>query len=142
MAGIVLPKEGLGVLCGRLLNPAAADPVPWLLLLFSNDVTPDEDTVYADLIESTAAGYSRVTIGPEDWTAPVIVGLDAVSTFGTDPIQWDITGGPWNVYGWAIVTATSPVILMVERKGSPLVGIMGPNPLLLLPRFQLRTLVL
>ncbi len=69
----------------------------------------------------------------------MVAGDEAQSTWGVTPIVWNITGGPWDIYGWAAVTASSPVILLIERKAVPLVAITGPAPLMLLPQFTLGT---
>lgn len=135
---IVAPNEGLPALLDYILKDNVDGVADWELILFVNDITPDQDTEYADLTEATFTGYSSVTVTRGDWTAAEIADDVAVSTWGTSATTWTNTGSEQTVYGYAMVTATSPVIRLIERFASPVVlatnGILG-----LLPRVTLGT---
>lgn len=135
---IVAPNEGLPALLDYILRDDVDGVADWELILFVNDITPDQDTEYADLTEATFTGYSSVTVTRGDWTAAVIDSDVAVSTWGAAATTWTNTGSEQTVYGYAMVTATSPVIRLIERFASPVVlatnGILG-----LLPRVTLGT---
>lgn len=135
---VVAPNEGLPALLDYMLKDDVSGVGPWELILWTNDITPDQDTEYGDLTEATFTGYSSVTVTREDWTAAVIDSDVAVSTWGETPTTWTNTGSEQTVYGYAMVTATSPVIRLIERFASPVV--MGTNGILgLLPRVTLGT---
>ena len=141
MPGQVLPNEGLPDLLDYMIRATISGVLDWELMLFVNDIVPDQDTVYADLVEASLTGYSRVTLSRGTWTSPVIVSNRAVSTYGTTPISWSITGGSETVYGHALVTPSSPVIRFVERWTTP-VAVSPPGVLAVLPRITQTTEVL
>lgn len=112
----ILPDEGIGVQLRRILDPASADHATWRLILFVNDITPDADTVLADLTEATWAGYSFVTMIPGNWTTPEVDTGCATSTYGTTPLTWYVTGGPLQTnYGYAMIDPGAGVIRFVQR---------------------------
>ena len=85
-----------------------------VLKLYSNDYTPDEDSVSTDFIEVTSSnGYSSKTLTGSSWT----VNGKSVSY----PVQtWTFTGSVGNVYGYYVATSTGNVVLFSERfTGAP-----------------------
>ena len=135
---IVLPNEGLPSLLAWMLRDDTSALPSNTLVLFANDLTPDQDTVYADLTLATFTGYSPVTIDRASWTSPVIDADHAVSTWNTTPIVWLVSGGSETIYGYAVVTPTSPIILWCERFATP-IPVTAGGALALLPRFTLTT---
>lgn len=134
----VLPNEGLPTLLDQMIRTLASGFVDWTLILFVNDITPDQDTVYADLTEASFGGYSSETIDHTLWTPATVVDDHAVSTYTEDPITWEMSSGSGYVYGYAIVTSTSPKIMWVERFAVP-EPISAGRTLSLLPRITLTT---
>jgi len=61
----VLVNEGEKEALGRWVNKNTPDDL--VLHLYTNDLTPDEDTALGDLTESTGAGYSPVTLTGANW---------------------------------------------------------------------------
>lgn len=119
MADIVLPNEGLADQLAYIVKATISGVDPWQIMLFQNDITPDQDTVYADLTEATFDGYSRYTLTRSEWQSPTIVADKAVSTYGTVPLVWIAASAGETIYGYALVTQTSPVIRAIQRFGSP-----------------------
>jgi len=135
---VVLPNEGLPALLDYMIRATISGVVDWELMLWTNDITPDQGTVYADLTEATFTGYSRPTITRGTWTAPAVSADHAVSTYDSVPISWSCSAGSETVYGYALVTVTSPVIRFVERFAVP--AVMSPGAVLaVLPRLTLTT---
>jgi hypothetical protein len=135
---IVLPNEGLPTLLGWMLRDDTSAVPSNTLILFSSDTTPTQATVYADLTEAGFTGYSPVTIDRATWTSPVVDDDHAVSTWDTTPILWLPESGPQIIYGYAVVTPSSPVILWCERFATP-ITVEDGGVLALLPRFALTT---
>lgn len=138
---LICPNEGLAIICARILNPAAADPLDWQLILYANDPTLSQATVWADLVESTVSGYSRVSLTQSEWTTPTIDGNVAESTWTDTPVQWTLQGGPFSIYGYAIVTPTAEKIIIIESLATPIVNAEGPGQLTILPRYTQGTFV-
>lgn len=137
---LTAPNEGLADQLAYILAAPISGVLPWLLMLWTNaELVPDQDTVYADLTEATFQGYSRVTLGRDQWTTPVIEDNAAVSTWTTQPTQWIATGTPETLYGWAIITPVDSVIRYLEPFPAPVTA--APDmPVGVLPRVMLTTL--
>lgn len=112
----LLPAEGIGQQLECILSRTVSGVPPWGCILWVNDITPTAATVLDDLVEATWSGYSPMTLPRSDWTTPVVTYGCAVSTWGTTPIVWYVTGGPSEtVYGYALVDTTAGVIRYVQR---------------------------
>lgn len=136
---LVLPNEGLVDQLTYLLKSTISGVADWLLVLWTNSsYTPSQSSVYSDLTLATFTGYSAVTVTRGTWTTPTIISNAAVSTWGTVATQWTNTGSSQTIYGYALVTASSPVIRVVEKFASPVTvatgGIIG-----VLPRYTFTT---
>jgi hypothetical protein len=103
------------------------------LVLFVNDLTPDEDTEAGDLTEPAHASGAARTIAPGDWT---ITGGDPTEAVA-DVEVWTLDSSITTVYGWALVergTGEDPdVLVRIERFAAPWVhsengGILAIRP--------------
>lgn len=135
---LVLPNEGLADQLAYIIKTTISGVPDWTLILFSNNLTPNQATVYADLTLATFGGFSPVTLTRGTWTSPSIVSDEAVSTYDVTPIVWIVTSGPQTIYGYAMVTPSSPVIRAIERFTTPVVVNTG-GVLALLPRYTFTT---
>lgn len=112
----ICPDDGLSRTLFRILVNPDTELVPWSALLFTNDYTPDESTVLADLTEPTFAGYSRRSVDPATWTAPALVGHYAKSSWGSVPLEWTNGGAvDVTVYGYALYDSLFSRLVLVER---------------------------
>jgi hypothetical protein len=137
-SSLVAPNEGLPDQLDYLLRAPISGVPPWLLMLWSNALVPDQDTVYAQLTEATFQGYSRITLSRATWTASVILDDAAVSTYGTTPQIWICTGSVQTIQGWAIITPVASVIRYIEPFPEPVELEVG-QPVGVLPRVTLTT---
>jgi len=135
---LVAPNEGLNDQLAYILKSTISGVTDWELMLFINNATLTQATVFADLSEATFGGYSRVTLTRASWTSPTIIADKAVSTYTTTPTTWTVSSGSETVYGYAIITATSSVIRYVEKFASP-VAVVAGGILGVLPRVTLTT---
>lgn len=109
----LVPKEGRLADLEDLRSGGLSDS---RVVLFSNNLTPDSDTVYADLTQPTWDGYAAAVISA--WSVPA---LDAsgIAYMVAAPTSWTKTdAGSANAYGYAIVDADDK-IRAVERFTSP-----------------------
>lgn len=113
----IVPKEGrLSALEGLRSSPLGSAAC----VLFENDLTPDADTVLADLDEPTWTGYSRLALS--GWSDPALTADDhAVTVAGT--VTWTKTdSGSADVYGYAVIDSDDK-ILGIERFASAPVSV-------------------
>lgn len=135
---LVAPNEGLVDQLTYILKSTISGVADWVLILFKNNPTLTQATVYADLTLATFGGYSPVTLTRGSWVTPTISSGVAVSTYTTTPQVWTVSSGSETIYGYAIVTASSPVIRYVEKFASP-VAVAAGGILGVLPRVTLGT---
>jgi len=118
VANGIVPNQGLTRALYRILVNEDTLMTPWQMLLFVNDVTPDEDTVEADLVEADFAGYARITPA-WDTIIPDAFGratsLDALHTF-------TCTGGGVtnSIYGIYFYDDTASLLQFVYRFPAPI----------------------
>jgi hypothetical protein len=113
----LLPDEGIADQLSYLLSATISGVVPWQLVLWVNDITPDYDTVFSDLTEATWPGYSRQTLTRANWTAPTVNMGCATSTWQETPIIYyvgSVSPGTIN-YGAAYYDPGAGVLRWVQR---------------------------
>lgn len=126
----IVPKEGRTALLHWLtltgLGSAAVG-------LAANDLTPDADTVFADVVEPEWGGYAQQPSGP--WSDPTPL-PDGTSQVTASPVSFTMTDpGSAEVYCW-FLKDTNGKLLAIERfAGAPVAVTSGqPFPLTLLYR--------
>jgi hypothetical protein len=137
----LLPDEGIGDLLEYILKRSISGVVPWQLIFFVNDITPDNTTVLADLTEATWGGYSRVDLDRDTWTVPDVNPNCAHSTWGVDAIVYFVTSGPLETnYGYAYIDPTEGVIRFIQRFDAPdIAPVEVGGKVTILPAFTLTT---
>jgi hypothetical protein len=89
----------------------------WKIGLFKNDLTPDVDTLLADVTPADFGGYSGLqtlefSLGTITWVAPrmVVTGPD---------VTWTADGTSTNtVYGYYVTNDDGDVLRYIERRAS------------------------
>lgn len=96
-----------------------ASPSNQILGLFTNNVTPDDTFVLANLTEMSTLGYSAKTLIMGSWSvAAGSAGNPATATYALQ--TWTFTAGTLvNVYGYFIKDTTNGRLLWVELFASP-----------------------
>lgn len=100
---IVIPEEGKILIAGYVFTGNN-----YTLRLFANNVSPDNDTILADLDEPTDASYAAKTLTGSSWTINTGVVVSA-----SYPQQTFTFATAADVYGYFITNGTE--ILMIER---------------------------
>jgi hypothetical protein len=104
----VVPNEGelaaLRMIQGEMGNGGANS---WHLILFENDITPDDETIISALTEPSDANYTPPEVTPSFAAS----GGDgkAAMVFSTGVFYADGPDGTHDIYGWALrLTSSSP----------------------------------
>lgn len=135
----ILPNEGIGQQLECILSRSVGGVAPWKLILWVNDIDPDADTTFADLVEASWSGYTALTLPRSDWTTPMVINGCAVSTYTETPQVWYVTGGPTETnYGYALVDSITNVIRFIQRfEEEDLAPVEPGGRVTLLPRYTL-----
>lgn len=111
---LVVPDIGEAVILQMLVSGVPLSACS--CYLFQNNMTPDQDTVLADLTNATFSGYIQATT---NFGSATIVGHKG-KIVGTAPLTFTHNGGGTSntIYGYYVkITATSD-LLYVERFSS------------------------
>ena len=112
----LIPDEGLAAWLKRVVDPAGASPASWRLILWVNDLDPDNATVLASLTQASFGGYNFLTLMPGAWTAPAVVSGCATTTYTTDAYTWYVTNAMGQtVYGWALTDPGAGELRFIQR---------------------------
>jgi len=90
----------------------AGNPV---LHLYTNDVTPSDSTVIADLIEASSTGYTAITLVSSNWTTTQGAGVttavysERTFSFSTDAV----------CYGYYVTDTTGKLLWLERFSGAP-----------------------
>lgn len=115
-AGLI-PNEGLSLTLSELLGrETIITVVPWKLILWTNDYTPVAATTLANLVEATFGGYGRANLDRNLWGAPVVSGGCALSEWGDGPVEYIVSGPPYEtIRGCAYLDTSYNVLRFVQR---------------------------
>lgn len=135
-------KMSLDLAKALLTNAVAGAPVATgplngsLLVLFANNIIPNADTVLADLVEPTAAGYARSAA--ITWSGPYSDSAGNEQVVG-DLKNFAFTANavPDTIYGYGVISAGgSPKLQLTERFPFPITPVAG-RVIQVAPRFGL-----
>jgi len=104
---LIVPNSGEAVLLALALSEDV------ILKLYSNDVTPGENSVVSDFTEVAGAGYAAKTLSSDAWN--IVTGDPSVASYAYQDFQFTgPTTAPSTVYGYFVVNAAG-VLLWAER---------------------------
>lgn len=89
----------------------------WRCALYTNDITPTKNTVYADFTASTVPGLDFQTMPYTGWAAAVIDTNQGLIEY-SPPLVFQPTtmsGLPEDCYGWFFYRTTGPKLKTCER---------------------------
>jgi len=137
----LIPNEGVGPTLLELLGAVAPGVLPWQMILWKNDYVPTVATTLANLVPCDFEGYAPAMLERDQWTTPTVNAGCAHSTWGTEPIVWDVQGGPLQTpYGYAYVDLGAGVLRFVQRfDDEDLEEIIIPGRVKVLPEYTLRS---
>ena len=110
----IYPDDGLVEQLTRILAGGIK------IKLFKTDVTPDRDTVLADLVEADWAGYAAVDLDDTDFTLSGVVAHQGYLI--ADPVAFlNSSGAAKDAYGYFVTNADDDKLLAVARfDGAPI----------------------
>ena len=95
-----------------LLNQMLANDI--ILHLYTNNVTPDHDTILGDLVEAVFTGYAPITLHLADW---VFQGVNAHQGFAlAGPVGFlNSSGSDQSAFGYYFTDALSTFLIAAVR---------------------------
>jgi len=116
---MVIPNDGKQLWLNWALVSDGSDVEDYVLMLFKNNFTIEDDTVLGDLDEATFTGYSNIVILRTNMSAPFFDGDVAVSECDFVP-TFNCTGGSLQtVYGWGLYSEDTEVLLAGQNFDNP-----------------------
>jgi len=106
---LLVPDEGEVEILSRTLNKSATGDV--VLRLYTNDETPDEDSVIGDFTDAAAAGYAPITLTGASWTIATVTN----TTTASYAQQTFTFTGAETVYGYFITNSADDTLIYAER---------------------------
>ncbi len=99
-----------------MLKDALTSDENYILKLFTNDVTPDQNFAVASFVQATFTNYVAKTLTRTNWNAAATVSNKAESSYGTNPQVWTCSTVGQTIYGYWIDNGQgSPTLLWAER---------------------------
>jgi hypothetical protein len=111
---LVVPNLGELELLDKMLSDALSVDENYILKLYTNNYTPDQNSGANSFVEATFTGYAAKTLTRTNWNTAVIVSNKAESSYGTAPQSWTCTGTGQTIFGYWIIGATSGTALWAE----------------------------
>lgn len=102
---LIVPNEAETIMLQRILG------VDVRLKLFTNDITPAETTVLADLTEASGSGYADKQLATGNWSYDFDAG-DARASYSQQDFVFT---GAQTLYGYYVTDNPATKILWVER---------------------------
>lgn len=112
---LLTPNTGELQLLDKMLKDALSTNENYLLKLYSNNYTPDDNSVTASFTQCTFTNYAARTLTRASWNSAVTVGGKAETSYGTGPNSWTCGATGQTVYGYYVEALTSGVTLWAER---------------------------
>lgn len=139
---MVIPNEGKLLFLARALISDPADTEDYIVRLFQNDYTPDDDSTAGLFDEADFAGYAPFDVADADFSTPVIV-ADVAETTAADPPTFTCTDlSPQTVYGWYMQGVDTGTVYAAQRFDLARVMVVGSVEALDPFKFRLKTFVI
>lgn len=136
---MVIPNEGKPFWLDRAVQSPAFLSSNTVVRLFVNDITPDDDTVFASFTPASFTGSDPITLGNANWSGAAVAADVAESTYTPAP-DWTNTGVTTETaYGWFLSIETADVCVAAQRFDTPRVMSPGAEEVLDPFTFKLKT---
>jgi len=113
---LVVPNDGELVLLRMMLKDASNSDT-FLLRLYKNNYTPDQNSVLSSFTEADFTNYTQATIARGDWSAPSTSGGSGSTTAAQK--SWTCGASTNTVYGYYVVDSGSSKVLWAEKFSVP-----------------------
>lgn len=112
---LVVCRQGELQLLDKMLKDALSTDENYILMLFQNNYTPDQDDASGSFTEATFTDYAARTLTRATWNTAQVNGTKAESSYGTTPESWTCGATGNTIYGYWMEGATSGDVLWAER---------------------------
>lgn len=133
---LITPNTGELELLDKLLKDALSTNENYILKLYRNDYTPDDNSVAGSFTEANFTNYAAKTLTRALWNAAVTVSGKAETSYGSAPQSWTCGASGNTIYGYYVTGATSGTVLWAERFATSRV-LADQDVLNLTPKFTL-----
>jgi len=86
-----------------------------IMHLYKNNLVPSSGTVLGDFTEADYTGYAPLTI--TGWSAPVMSGVNAITSPGPQDFVAGVICTPNDIYGYYVTDPTDTFLIFAERDG-------------------------
>ena len=141
MPDLVVSNPGERYLLSRMVSVPWSLSETWKLRLYKNDISPNKNTVLADLTEADYDGYLPQDLARDGWTAPVTIAGVAVCFYGFQPIEFFAASGLQTVFGYfmTVDADSDPELLILTQRFDSAVNVTAAVPALVLPQIRLHS---
>ena len=115
---LMVPREGELELLDKMLKDALSTDENYILKLFKNDYTPDQDDANNSFTEATFTAYVARTLLRVSWNSAVTSTTKAESSYGTAPESWTCGTNGNTIFGYWVEGSADNDILWSERFAS------------------------
>jgi hypothetical protein len=112
---MVIPDEGKIKLLNWAMCSDGTDYEDFVLELYSNNYTPDDDSEFTSFDSATFPGYASITLPRNQFGAPAIAAHIAYTQTLQVPAYTCTGGGGQLVYGWFLYGADSFKVIAAQR---------------------------
>jgi len=133
---LITPNAGELELLDKMLKDALSSDENYILKLYQNDYTPDDNAVGGSFTEASFTNYAARTLTRANWNSATTVSSKAETSYGSGPQSWTCGASGNTVYGYYVTGSVSGTVLWAERFSTSRVLASG-DVLNITPKFTL-----
>ena len=118
---IVTPDQGQIELANCMLVNESYPTYKYLVDLFKNNYTPDQNSAASSFAIADYDGYEQQSFTRDQWSTIVNSAHQALALCSINPFQFSNNGAVQTIYGYLVRSATSGLVLWCERYQMPFV---------------------
>lgn len=108
------PNAGELELLDKMLKKALSTNENYILKLYQNNYTPDDNSTSGSFTEANFTNYAAVTMTRAGWNSAVVVSNKAESSYGSGPQTWTCGASGNTIYGYYVVASGTSTVLWAE----------------------------
>lgn len=112
---LLTPSLGELQLLDKMLKDALSTDENYILKLYTNNITPQDNDQAGSYTEATFTNYLARTLTRVLWNASVQVSSKAETSYGPGPESWTCGATGQTVFGYYVTGSGSSVVLWAER---------------------------
>ncbi len=112
---LMVPRQGELELLDKMLKDTLSTDEDYILLLYKNDYTPDQDDDTTSFTEATFTDYFARTLTRDTWNAAQVATTKAETSYGAAPESWTCGASGNTIFGYWVEAAADGDVLWSER---------------------------